>query len=128
MGFWVFMFFMNFLIPAIILGGGLYMWKCPGKINGIIGYRTNLSMKNQETWEFAQKHCGKLWVRMSLVLMVGSCIAMIFFLSASQDTIGKAGTVIMSVQTVAILLSIFPTELALRKRFDKDGNKKPAKQ
>lgn len=33
----------------------------PKKINSFYGYRTAMSMKNRETWEFAHKHCGKLW-------------------------------------------------------------------
>ena len=27
----------------------------------IFGYRTSMSMKNKDTWEFAHKYCGKVW-------------------------------------------------------------------
>ena len=54
MGFWIFMLIMNLLIPFTMIGFGRhFMRKAPQKINGIYGYRTTMSMKNRETWEFA---------------------------------------------------------------------------
>lgn len=38
----------------IIVIGLLFKWFPPKKINGIYGYRTNKSMKNQKTWDYAQ--------------------------------------------------------------------------
>ena len=50
-GFWVYMLFMCLLTPAMMIGFGKYFMKGgPKQINGVFGYRTPRSMKNQETW------------------------------------------------------------------------------
>ena len=36
------------------------MKKAPKEINSVFGYRTSMSMKNKDTWEFAHKYCGKV--------------------------------------------------------------------
>lgn len=62
MGFWLFMLIMNLLIPFSMIGFGRYFLKnAPKEINAIFGYRTTMSMKNNDTWEFAHKYCGKIW-------------------------------------------------------------------
>ena len=54
MGFWFFMLISNLLIPfTMILWGKYFMKKAPDKISGVFGYRTSMSMKNRNTWEFA---------------------------------------------------------------------------
>ena len=58
MGFWIFMLIMDLLTPAIMIGFGRGFMKHPPKtINMVYGYRTSMSMKNKETWDFA--HTGK---------------------------------------------------------------------
>ena len=69
MWFWWFIFCFNQLTPILMILGGQIMWKhSPKNINSIIGYRTSRSMKNIDTWLFAQKHCGKLWWKIGLFL------------------------------------------------------------
>ena len=59
MGFWVFMLFMDLLIPFTMIGfGKLFMTKLPQDINTVFGYRTTMSMKNKDTWAFAHN----LWI------------------------------------------------------------------
>jgi hypothetical protein len=51
MGIWFMMLGFNLLIPAIMLGSGkLFSKNSPKDINWIIGYRTTMSMKNEDTW------------------------------------------------------------------------------
>ena len=62
MGFWIFMLIMDLLLPFTMIGFGRYfMKKAPKEINSVFGYRTSMSMKNKDTWEFAHKYCGKVW-------------------------------------------------------------------
>lgn len=50
MAFWLFMLIMNLLIPFSMIGFGFYFQKHPPKeINELFGYRTPLSMKNEDT-------------------------------------------------------------------------------
>ena len=59
-----------FIIPLIILISGFFMYKYPAKrINFFVGYRTRKSMKNEKNWQILNKHCGKVWVKLSLILL-----------------------------------------------------------
>ena len=53
---------LDLLVPLIMIGIGLSFLKKPPKdINGAYGYRTPMSMKNQDTWDFAHRVCGRVW-------------------------------------------------------------------
>lgn len=84
-----------------------------------------MSMKNQDTWQFAHRYCGKLWVRLGSVVLPLSVISLLFVLGKKIETIAIAGTVICFAQLVLLLGSIIPTEIALRKNFDANGTRKP---
>ena len=123
MWFWIFMLLMDLLIPAtMIMFGRLFLTKAPKKINYIYGYRTTMSMKNKDTWEFAHKFCGKLWFKCGLVLLPISVTPLIFVIHRSIDTIGSVGGIVCFIQLVPLIGSIFPTEAALKKTFDPNGH------
>ena len=77
MGFWIFMLIMDLLLPFTMIGFGRnFMKKAPKEINSVFGYRTSMSMKNKDTWEFAHKYCGKVWYVCGMVLI--SLLPMLF--------------------------------------------------
>ena len=46
----------GFIVSAILIIGGVIMYLFPSKnSNWVYGYRTRLSMKNQDTWKVSQK-------------------------------------------------------------------------
>ena len=125
MGFWIFMTIMNLLIPlTMILFGIYFIKKYPKEINTTFGYRTSMSMKNKDTWEFAHHYCGKLWKNIGLVMLVISIISMLFVIGKDNRGVGTFGGNICIIQLIFLVGSIFPTERALKRNFDKDGNKK----
>ena len=125
MGFWIFMLVMNLLIPAIMIGFGKYFMKSPpGNINIVFGYRTSMSMKNQDTWKFAHEYCGKLWYQWGKIVLVVTVIVMLFLVRKPIDIIGNWGGTICMLQLLPLIGVIGPTENALRRNFDKDGNRK----
>lgn len=122
MVFWIFMLLMDLLIPlTMIYFGRLFMAKPPKNINSVFGYRTTTSMKNKDTWEFAHKFCGKLWFWCGLVLLPLSVIPMIPVFGRSIGMIGTVGGIVCAIQIVPCIGSIFLTEAALKKTFDKNG-------
>lgn len=124
MGFWIFMLIMDLLIPFTMIGfGKSFMEKAPKEINAVFGYRTTMSMKNKDTWEFAHKYCGKLWWIWGWV-MVMPVFALFFVLGKDADTVGTIGGNVCLVQTIPLAASIVPTEIALRRTFDKNGNRR----
>lgn len=125
MGFWIFMLIMNLLIPLSMIGfGHLVSKKAPQSINYVFGYRTSMSMKNNDTWVFAHHYCGKLWLRWGKILLPVSILAMCFLIGKDIDTISKVGAIICFLQMIPLIGVIIPTERALRRTFDKNGKTK----
>lgn len=123
--FWFIMLAMVLLIPLIMIGfGRAFMKKEPNDINELFGYRTTRSMKNKDTWAFAHKYCGRIWFVGGLVLAAVTVIAMLFVIGKSKDITGTLGMIINGVQLVVLIGSIIPTEMALKRTFDDDGNRR----
>ena len=123
--FWLFTLATDLLIPLVMIGfGRMFLHKPPKTINSGFGYRTTMSMKNQDTWQFAHHYCGKLWYWLGLIMLPLSVVPMLLVLGKEIGTIGTVGTVICFVQVVPMVGTIVPTELALRKTFDKNGKRR----
>jgi len=95
----------------------------PQNINMLFGYRTPMSMKNNDTWEFAHLYCGKLWRHIGLSMLPISAVAMLFLIGQEKNTIEIFALAITGVQLVFLILPIIPTEMALRKNFDRYGKR-----
>lgn len=125
MGFWIFMLIMDLLTPLLMLGFGILSLKrAPKEINFVYGYRTTMSMKNKDTWQFAHACFGKLWSRIGLILLPVSIIPLLFVMGGNENTVAIVGGVVCAVQAVVLLGSIVPVEKALKRTFDRDGNRK----
>ena len=125
MGYWIFMLTMGLLFPAImILFGAVFTKTAPKKINYIFGYRTDMSMKNRDTWEFAHKYIGRLWFRFGLLLIPITVIPMLFVIGNSENVVATVGLIVGFINTIVLIVPIFFTEKVLNKAFDKDGKRK----
>ena len=100
------------------------MKSAPKKINRIFGYRTKMSMKNCDTWEFAHKYIGKLWLRFGLLLIPITVIPMLLVLGKNENVVGTVGLIVSFINTVVLIIPIFFTEKALNSAFDKEGRRK----
>lgn len=124
MGFWIFMFVMDMMVPLIMIGFGKYFQKsAPKEINLVFGYRTSMSMKNRDTWEFAHKYCGKIWYKYGLALLVVSVSTLLFTIGKNENIVGTAGGILCTLQIICLIGSIYPTEKALRQNFDSNGKR-----
>lgn len=125
MEFWIFMLIMNLLIPlALVILGAYFRKNTPKNINHLFGYRTVRSMKNKDTWSFAHKYFGKVWIITGLILLPMAVVAMLPLLGKDNETVGIFGSVICVVEMIPLLISIALTENALKKNFNNDGTKK----
>ena len=122
---WLFLLVSALLIPVMMIFFGKYMGKkAPDKINMVFGYRTARSMKNEATWKFAHNHFGRLWFINGLWLCAVTVLAMVclFFFRNNEDLVGNCTVGVMFVQMVVMIIPIFFTERALKKKFDEEGN------
>ena len=122
MVFFITMFVCNLLMPLIMLIAGYCMYKnSPKEINGWVGYRTKMSKKNMDTWAFAHDYCGRLWIKLGLILLIPTIIVQIPFVHYSDSIIGIVAFIVEGVQLIVLLASIIPVEKALKKTFDENG-------
>ena len=125
MGNWFMMLGFNLLIPAIMLGAGkLFSKDSPKDINWIFGYRTTMSMKNEDTWAFAHKVAGAFWWKWGWITLAITVVAMLLILNKSDEVVSVVGCIVMFAQMIPVIVVIPHTEKALRNTFDKDGNRK----
>ena len=128
LGFWWTMLAFCALIPLLMLGFGRLLYKKPPQdANFLFGYRTARSMKNADTWAFAQRTVGRLWWRAGLVLLPLTVVGMLiclFTLARDEDTVGFYSIAFLYTQMAILILSILPVERALRRAFDEDGNRR----
>lgn len=113
------------VFPLImIVFGWIFKEKSPKEINSFYGYRTSMSMKNKDTWEFAHHYVGRLWWFLGWILVLLTVITMLCTAGMDSDTVGKISLVVVVVQMIFLIGSIFPTERALKRTFDRDGNRR----
>ena len=125
MGFWIFMLLCVLMIPLTMIYFGRRFFKSPPKsINATFGYRSTMSMKNQETWKLAHTVCGRFWFRCGRILLPLSVVPMLLVIGRGTETVGYTGVIIVFIQLVPLLCVIPVTEHALRKKFDKNGMRK----
>lgn len=124
-GFWIFMLVMNLLLPLVMIGFGGYFHKnTPKEINNCVGYRTTMSKKSQDTWEFAHHFCGKLWLVNGFVLLPLTVIAMLFVFGKDISVVGNLGLAICLIQLIPLTVTVMQTERALKKTFDNNGRRR----
>ena len=119
---WWFWLICDLLIPFVMIVAGRMSWKhCPKNINSLIGYRTTRSMKSMDTWKFAKDYCGRLWWKIGWVMIIPSALIHIPLYHSDKNTIGFAGVILVTIQCFIMIVSIYPTEKALKKHFNDDG-------
>jgi len=89
----------------------------PKKINHLYGYRTKLSMANQEIWKVANDYSAKLMVKITLISIVFPPI--LYFIYPQKNLL-----ITIVIHTVLLLSTLYFTEKHLDIDFDKDGNPK----
>jgi len=125
MGIWILNLIVALLLPTfMIIYCNIYRNKAPKDINGSNGYKTAMSRMNRDTWEFANHYFNKLMRIAGWILLVLSFITMLFAMGKDDHTMSNFSIGLMLVQLVVLLVSIIPTEKALRKTFDEDGQRK----
>jgi uncharacterized membrane protein len=121
---WILMVITVLFIPITMIGfGKLFMELPPDKINILYGYRTTMSMKNSDTWEYAHHYIGKLWLKIGFISLIPTIIAMVYVYLKDLSIIESWVGTIVWILVIVMLITIFLTEIELKKTFDKEGNR-----
>jgi len=100
-----------------IVIGFIFKMFPPRKINYIYGYRTNLSMKNQDIWNEAQKYSANSFIVLGFIY-----VSLRFILSLTIGNIGDGYNGMLL--TIGIIIMIIFDEGHLRKLFNNDGSRR----
>lgn len=112
-------------IPIMMIGfGKLFMELPPDKINILYGYRTSMSMKNSDTWEYAHHYIGKLWLKLGFISLIPTTMAMGYVYMRDLSIIESWVSGIVWILVIILLVTIFLTEIELKKTFDSKGIRK----
>lgn len=125
MGYWIFMTCMCLLIPGTLIGfSSISRNNAPNDINHLYGYRTTMSMKNKDTWEFANTLWGKLAWKWGWITVFITMIPMVTVFFAGEEMVSITGSVVIVLQLIPVLCTIPVVERALKREFDKDGSRR----
>ena len=123
---WVFLLACNLIAPVVmVLFGRRFIKNPPKERNGWYGYRTNRSMKNQETWDFAQRCMGEIWYKVGWALVLFAVLGQLLTLLApTMGSMCMWSMAPMTVEIIVMLAAIIPVERALKQIFDENGNRR----
>ncbi|AJH00417.1 SdpI/YhfL protein family [Clostridium beijerinckii] len=106
-------------IVFLVVGIILKLWP-PKEVNSFYGYRTSFSKKNNDVWKEANSYSGTMMIAGAILSIIFSTI----ITSLYGDNQGKSNIICVMGSLIIVLISIFYTEVHLRKVFDKDGKRK----
>ena len=115
-----------FAVPIVFIAFGWLFThgRYPKYPNEIYGYRTTRSMKNDETWAFAQERWGRLSWRFGWWFLMLSMLLVVILLTQSVKQLEIYVGVWIAVQTVLSFATIPLVERALKTKFDEFGRRK----
>lgn len=93
---------------VILFIGIIFKYFPPKKINVFYGHRTPRAMRNQENWEFAQKHSAMQFIYAGITMLIFSAIAFLLNFNPELEWFGLI--VVLS----TLLFFVLRTERALK--------------
>ena len=118
------MYYINLVIgllpPLVMLVIGI-IWrrKPPARQSSGLAYRTALSERTQETWDFAHTHISRLWVRLGVVLSI--CTAILVYVWVKENFTLLLW--VMAGQMAFLCCSAFFVDMLLKAAFDENGHR-----
>ncbi|UNC92828.1 SdpI family protein [Candidatus Contubernalis alkaliaceticus] len=107
--------------PLVLFIAGIHFtFRPPMERNNIIGFRTKLSSRTDDTWKFANNLAGKFMLVLGGGLIVIMSISYFLYLTDIERLISFAahGTVL------SLLITIIFVQVNLKNNFTKDGLRK----
>ena len=114
----ILMYALFFVMPiTAFIAGYMSVNKPPKEINGVMGYRTKLSMASQEAWDYANRRMGEMFLKNSVYMLALGVVATVILLvtkvSYTSVTFSIAIVVIMVLQTLLMTLPMAKVEQEL---------------
>lgn len=118
------MYIVIVFIPLLLIITGKLFEKYPSKkANIAIGFRTSFSMKNEETWDYAQKLFPKVWIKLGAYMLIISISLLYILYNNDYDYIGRTSIVLVAIQIAFMLGSTLYVNNKLKKVFNLNKDK-----
>lgn len=106
------------LSPAAMAAVGLLWRISPPAYQGKgLAYRTPLSSASREAWDFAHRHCARLWLRLGIVLLLISGGLLAYFSHNRRSYV----LWLIGGQMALFCSSAFFVDILLKNSFDEKG-------
>ncbi|MDY0276865.1 MAG: SdpI family protein [Acholeplasma sp.] len=124
--FWYLVLLMVLIVPLsmLIIGDNLKR-NAPKEVSVLFGYRTKRSVKNKETWEFANKEFGRLLFKTGVIVAIVSVIVYISLIGITYKDFVKAsivGLIMMTLQIIIIVIPYIMVEKKLKENETRGNN------
>ncbi|MDO5559462.1 MAG: SdpI family protein [Oscillospiraceae bacterium] len=125
LSFWIY-FFVSLFIFVFSFCIGNYLVKTPPKdMYQLFGYRTELSVRNQDTWDFAQVNSGRVCRIVSVTAFILALVLIIKFKTANGRLVFNLCSILVLAAQLLSLSVTFPvTEYLIFRNFHEDGTRK----
>ncbi len=106
-------------LPLVSLITGIILWRNPPGRNAFFGFRSKLSMSDDDIWQLAQTYCGRLMTAVFSAMTALAVIVNALVLAFGADGDGKftACVVLLGVSIAALIF----VNIAVDKRLKKAG-------
>ncbi len=112
-------YYMAFVVPSIMFVCGYAIYSVRHHKNSICGFRTGASERNEATWELANRYCGCMMMKCSILLLVIAETIMILFQPSPF-----LAEMMMLVMLIPMFVIMAKTEHEVNKYFDRHGNRR----
>lgn len=101
--------------PVIIIIESLLLKFFPPKINSWYGFRTTISMSNDDIWHYSNKCLSDSWLRIGIILLIASISAMLIFIFIGYiKFLDNLGVILVVIQSIGIVVSLVKIEKKVR--------------
>lgn len=108
----------NFVLPiGLTFYGLMYRFRAYRKMSYFFGYRTSLTQLSKETWEYANKRVGNLWMKAGLIYTVITILYVFLF----QNTSERPSIILFALGFALIMYTFVTIEKEIKAKFDDKG-------
>ena len=105
--------------PLMLLISLIFYYFPPKEINDLYGHRTSRSMKNKDTWNYANKKSTIMMLWVSLLTCFIQCFTIVLAYKLDQSIL--IATIFLC---IGLIVGSYIIEQDLKKKFDNEGNRR----
>ena len=109
---------------ALLVLGGLYLYKPAPEANFKYGFRTYYGMGSTEAWQFSQRIGGLVFGALGAGLTLIMLIVILCFIGKTLLTVSVMAMVCLIAEAVLVLAARITLYYWCKKYFDKEGNRR----